>query len=229
MFLAFVTAAATAAGTVYVIEQKHLFRTAEPVVEVNVPELRGLGESEARENLRAVGLVYLSAPREVSSATPGTVVRQSVPSGQRLPRSHPVTVVLADELPKVPAVARMTQAEATSKLEQAGYKVELGPKVADETVPEGSVVSQQPSAGTPYAKDRVVTLTLSAPGVEVEVPKLVGQNVNTAKAGLEKLGLTVNVRWLSVAETATYIVLSQDPPPKTKLKAGASVQLSANR
>ncbi len=228
MFLTFVTAALTATGTVYVIEQKHLFHN-EPVVEVTVPDLRGLSEREARENLRALGLVYLATPREASSATAGTVVRQSVPGGQRLPRSHPVSVTLADELPKVPAVVRMTQADATAKLQQAGYKVELGPKVADETVPEGSVVTQEPTTGTPYPKDRVVTLYLSAPSVEVELPKVVGKNVNTAKAELEKLGLTVNVRWLSVAETSTYIVLSQDPPPKTKLKAGDAVQLSANR
>jgi beta-lactam-binding protein with PASTA domain len=226
MFLAFVTAVVTAAGTVYVIEQKQLFKA--PVEQVAVPDLRGLTEGEARENLRALGLVYLAAPREASSASPGTVVRQSVPNGQSLPRTHPVTIVLADELPKVPVVTKLTQAEATARLQQAGYKVEVGPGVADDTQPDGTVVSQQPEAGTPYAKDRSVTLGVAA-SAEIEVPNAVGKNVNTIKTDLEKLGVKVVVRWVSVAETPTYIVLSQDPPAKTKVKKGASVQLSANR
>ncbi|HET9956737.1 MAG TPA: PASTA domain-containing protein [Polyangiaceae bacterium] len=231
VFLAFATSAVTAVGTVYVIEQKHLFRPVEQKVEqAAVPELKGLSEADARANLHAVGLVYLAAPREVSSAVPpGRVTRQSVPAGQQVPKQHPVTVVLADELPKVPEVLRLTQAEATSKLQQAGYKVEVGPSVADAVIPEGAVVTQAPAAGSALAKDQSVQLTLSSGSEPVEVPKIVGLNVTKAQTDLEKLGFKVNVRWVSVAETATYIVLSQDPPAKTKAKPGTVIQLSANR
>jgi hypothetical protein len=50
-----------------------------------------------------------------------------------------------------------------------------------------------------------------------------------AKAALEELGLKVKERWLSIPETPTFVVLSQKPEPKAKLKPGDEVELSANR
>jgi beta-lactam-binding protein with PASTA domain len=37
------------------------------------------------------------------------------------------------------------------------------------------------------------------------------------------------VRWVSLAETATFVVLSQKPEPGQKVEPGAEVQLTANR
>jgi serine/threonine-protein kinase len=228
VLVAFLTALLTAVGTVYVVERYDLI--APRVEQVAVPELRGLTEAEARANLKSVGLTFLSAPREVSSSVkPGLVARQSVPPGQPLPRQHPVTVALAEEWPKVPAVLGLAEAEATARLIQAGYKVQLGEGVVSDAAAPGSVLEQTPKADSAHEKDKTVVLRLALPQEAVELPKVVGKNVNVVKAELEKLGLKVTVRWSSIAETATFVVLSQKPEPKTKLKPGDEVELSANR
>ena len=61
------------------------------------------------------------------------------------------------------------------------------------------------------------------------MPKVAGQSMTKAKAALEELGLKVKERWLSIPETPTFVVLSQKPEPKAKLKPGDEVELSANR
>lgn len=228
VLVAFLTAALTALGAVYAIQRYDLLPP--KVEQVAVPELRGLTEAEARANLKAVGLTFLSAPREISSAVkPGLVARQSVPPGQSLPRAHPVTVALAEDLPKVPDVSGLSQAEATLRLSNAGYKVQIGEALSREGATVGNVLEQSPQGESPYEKEKTVVLRLAAAPEAVEMPKVVGQGVNAATTALEKLGLKVTVRWMSMSETATYVVLGQKPEAKTKLKPGDAVELSANR
>jgi len=54
--------------------------------------------------------------------------------------------------------------------------------------------------------------------VDIEVPKLVGMGVTTAKTQIEDLGLKAVVRWVAMAETPTNVVLNQEPAAGHKLK-----------
>jgi serine/threonine-protein kinase len=232
ILVAIITSAATAAGSVYAIQRYDLIppRPSPKVTsEVTVPALNGLTETDARANLKALGLVYLAAPREASAEVkPGSVVRQSVAPGQRVAREHAISVTLADELPKAPDLMGLNATDAAVRIAQSGHKMEIGEPLAREGAAEGTVVEQTPKADAPLAKDGsiVIRLALTQP---VDMPKVVGQSVNTAKTALEKLGLKVNVRWTSLAETATFVVLSQKPAAKAKLKPGDEVEISANR
>jgi beta-lactam-binding protein with PASTA domain len=73
----------------------------------------------------------------------------------------------------------------------------------------------------------VIAVQVSSGTGDVEVPKLIGLSITTAKANLEKLGLTAVVHWTSVGETPTYVVLNQKPAAGEKLKPDAEVQLTA--
>ena len=231
--IAFFTAIATAAGTVYTIERFDVFhRQAAPAApEAIVPDLKGFTEADARANAQASHITLLVASRETSSdVKPGAVVRQSIPAGQHVPQNHPMSVVLADELPKVPTVTGLAVVEATKRLEEKGYKlVAATPNVASATVPEGQIISQNPAADTAAEKGKPVTVTVSAGAAEVAVPKVMGLSINNAKTALEKIGLVAEVRWVSLAETPTFIVLNQKPKPTEKLKPGSKVEITANQ
>jgi serine/threonine-protein kinase len=163
------------------------------------------------------------------TAKPGTVIRQSAPAGQRVPRETPVTVVLADEVLKVANVSGLTLAAATQKLEQQGYQVQVGATTAHPTIAQGLVMDQSPKAATAQAKGSSVTLTVSAGPGDVEIPKLLGVAVPQAKSDLEKLGLKPVVIWVAMAETDTFVVLSQKPAAGQKVKPGSEVKLTANQ
>jgi beta-lactam-binding protein with PASTA domain len=230
ILVAFLTSVLTSTGTVYLVERLNLFEKPATVEQNAVPNVRGLPEAEARSNLEAAGFIALMGQRELSpDAKPGTVLRQSVPGGQPLPKGHQVTLTIADAPPKVPNVAGLGTAEARILVEKEGFKLEIGEPLVDATVPAGKIVKQGPAADTPYEKGKSVLVQVSSGPGDVEMPKLIGLGLNKAKEQLEKLGLKPQVRWVSQAETATFAVLGQKPPAAEKVKAGAEVELVVNR
>jgi serine/threonine-protein kinase len=230
--IAFFTSIATAAGTVYAIEKFDIMHKAPAPAapEAIVPDLRGFLEADARANAAASHVTLLVASREPSAEVkPGAIIRQSIPAGQHVPRDHPMSVVLADELAKIPTVTGLSVVDASKKLEEKGYKLQASAPVANATVPEGQIVSQVPPGETPAEKGKTVTVQVSAGAGEVAVPKVMGLSINNAKTALEKVGLEAQVRWVSLAETPTYIVLNQKPRPNEKVKPGTKIEVVANQ
>lgn len=228
--IAFFTSIATAFGTVYAIERYDVFHRAPAVAETIVPDLRGFAEADARANAQASHISILIGGREPSAeGKPGTILRQSIPAGQHVPREHPVSVVIAEELPKLPNVTGLSLADATKRLEEKGYKVQAAAPAPNPTVPAGMIVSQVPPADSALEKGKTVNVEVSAGLGEIEVPKLVGLSLTNAKTALEKAGLVVEMRWVSLAETPTFVVLNQKPKPNEKVKPGSKVELTANQ
>jgi serine/threonine-protein kinase len=201
----------------------------QPKARLGVPSLKGLSEDDARQNLKALGLVFLVSERKaVSGAAPGTVVEQSPAAGQQLDAHGSVSVVLARELPKVPGVVNRTLSEATALLAQTGYKLEQAEPIADPQVPKGSVVSQLPAAEVPQETDKPVIVRVSAGPVEIEVPKLVGRGLDKVKAQAKDLGFELKIIWSERAETDNFVVLAQNPAAGKKIKPGDAVTVTIN-
>jgi beta-lactam-binding protein with PASTA domain len=227
---AFITSALTAAGTVYVVEKYNIIPHSNTQSEVVVPDLHGITEGDARSNAAVAHIGILVAAREPTpDAKPGTVIRQSVNAGQRVPRDHPVSIVLAEEVPRVPAITGVTVPEATQRLEQRGYTLQLTATVPDNTVAQGHIIDQTPKAETAHVKGGTVTVRVSSGAGDVELPKFIGVGVNQAKTDIEKLGLKPVIRWVAMAETPTYVVLNQKPAVGEKVKPGGEVQLTVCR
>lgn len=226
LLLALVTSAATAAGTVYVVERYNIISKPAVVTEAPVPDLRGQAETDAR--LTAAGArvsVFVAAREPNAEAKPGTVVRQSVAPGHLAAIDSPVSVVLAED--RLPNVVNSPLAEAVAKLEASGYSVHLGTPAPDPKVPEGVILRQLPKADVPYAKPGIVIIQASAGPGDVELPKLLGMGITAAKTKLEDLGLKAVVRWVAMAETPTNVVLNQSPAAEKKVKPGSEVTLTA--
>jgi beta-lactam-binding protein with PASTA domain len=228
--VAFFTSALTAAGTVYAIDRYNLLQKPEPALETVVPDLRGFSEADAQTNARASHLALLVAAREPSAeGRPGTVLRQSIPAGQRVPREHPVSVVLAEGLPKLPSLTGLTADAARERLTALGYVLTVGESVTDPQAQAGTVTAQTPAADTPLEKGKSVTVTLSAGPGDAVVPKVAGLPLARAKKAVEAAGFEAEVRWVSLPETATYVVLNQKPVPGEKLEPKSKVELVVNR
>ncbi len=202
----------------------------QPAAKVGVPSLKGLSEEDARQNLKALGLVFLVSERKaVPGARPGTVVEQSPVAGQQLDAHGSISVSLARELPKVPSVVNRTPAEATALLAPLGYKLEQGEPLADPQIAKGSIVSQLPAADAPHETDKPVIVRVSMGPGDIEVPKLLGQGFEKAQAQAKDLGLSLKVLWTQLGETPTFVVLSQNPVAGKKLKPGEAVTVTVNR
>jgi beta-lactam-binding protein with PASTA domain len=230
VLISILTSAVTSVGSVYCVQRFDIFPKKVEVAQTAVPDLKGLLEADARANAQAAHLALIVSSREPSKEVkPGAVLRQSVPPGQRVPHDHPVTVVLAEELPKVPVVTGLKLAEAKALAEKQGYSLKVKGTVADAGAPEGTVVSQAPAAESGLEKGGAVLVELQAAAGEVDVPKLSGLSVKKAQETVEKLGLSLDVRWVAMAETATFVVLNQKPPAGQKLKPGDKIEITVNR
>jgi serine/threonine-protein kinase len=225
--IAFFTSLMTATGTVYLVERLDLMADEKQVI---VPNLRGLPEEDAMANVKSMGLLFMIGAREQSAEVKeGAVIRQSVPPGQSVSVGQPITVTLAEALPKVPVVEGKSVDEATAALQQAGYQIAVGEPVVNPAVSAGKVVSQLPRAGSPLAKEETVTVRVSTGPQDIEVPKVTGLTFSPAKEKLEGVGLKAKVRWVSLAETVSNVVLRQTPEPGTKSEPGTEVELVINR
>lgn len=222
----------TSLATVLGMERLKLLPTREQLpsaAKVGVPSLKGLSETDARENLKVLGLVFLLSERRAAPGTaPGTVVEQSPAPGQLLDAHGVVSVALSRELPKVPSVVNRSLAEATSILSQAGYKLEQGDPIPDVRVPKGSVVSQLPAADAAQDTDKPVVVRVSSGPGEIEVPKLVGQGIDKVKQQAKELGYELKIVWIAQGETESRVVLSQNPLGGKKIKPGDSVTVTVN-
>jgi serine/threonine-protein kinase len=84
----------------------------------------------------------------------------------------------------------MPVASAEQALRQDGFQVRTGPSMIDDNVPKGDVISMSPSGrALPGA---TIVLTLSLGPKMIKVPQIpAGDNVDQARALLQKAGLTV--------------------------------------
>ena len=232
ILIAFFTALLTTIGTVVVMKSGGMLTPAPAAAAENqvVPDLVGLGETEARANSSNAKLSLLVLGKEaVSGKKAGTVLRQSVPAGQRVPPNQPIGVVLADELPKVPKVIGLTLAEATARLEQSGHKIATAATVSDPNVPEGKVIDQVPAADEGLDKGGTVAVRVSGGPGDIDVPRVTGMTAQQAKAALEKAGFKAVIQWTNVAESQGLIVLRQTPAAGQKAKKGTDVEIVANQ
>jgi serine/threonine-protein kinase len=110
----------------------------------------------------------------------------------------------------VPQLIGDPQDEAIRKLEEAGLNFTLRSE-PDDRNPPGQVIGQDPEAGERVRRGSRVTVTVAGQAETVEVPNVVGQNVNEATRILEDRGFLVRVNRRADDEVARDTVIDQSP------------------
>jgi hypothetical protein len=138
--------------------------------EVKVPDVTGMTETRAGTALADAGLVAGKVTQVQSTEGPeGTVVAQSPDAGQMVQEGSEVDLqVVASPSPSpsapaavaVPDVEGSSQADAEARLTAAGFTVVVSQEQSD-TVPAGSVVSQDPQAGVVATQGSTVRIVVS--------------------------------------------------------------------
>ena len=164
-----------------------------------VPNVVGLPEAEAKSALEDAGFKITTAKAANADVPSGKVITQSPAAGTVVTAGSTVTITVstgapAPQNPTVPDVVGLSQSDATSKLQSAGFKV-TSAQAANADVPSGDVISQSPPGGTAVAAGSTVTITVStglAANQKPTVPDVVGLSENDAKSTLEGAGFKVS-------------------------------------
>jgi eukaryotic-like serine/threonine-protein kinase len=139
-----------AAGSVVERGTTVVLRVSRGVEQVDVPDVVGNSEDNARSALEGAGLrVGEVTERESAGEEPGTVLEQDPPAGQQVDRDSAVDLVVASAPPEVPVpdVVGMTEDEAVSAIEDAGFQPRLRDQPVTDQAEDGVVQDQAPDPG----------------------------------------------------------------------------------
>ncbi|HEX2240075.1 MAG TPA: Stk1 family PASTA domain-containing Ser/Thr kinase [Actinomycetota bacterium] len=192
---------------------------------VEVPRVKNLAESEARELLEEAGF-EVTAEREPSAKPDDIVFDQDPQPGDLAEEGSTVTIFVSTgpEPVEVPDVVGLSLEEARTELREAGLKVDVE-MVFDPEVPEDEVIRQFPSAGQIVDAGSRVQLEVSSGPETVTVPDVVGMSEEEAIAALQAAGLSTSVNREVSDEVPEGFVISQEPGAGEEAERGATVSI----
>jgi serine/threonine-protein kinase len=126
---------------------------------VTVPDLTGETEDDARSTLEGLGLRVGDVTREESSEAPGTVLEQSPAADEEVDKGSAVDLTVA-QATAIPDVVDLTEEEAQTELEDAGFEVRVRDQEVTDPEQEGVVLEQSPAAGEERRQGSRVTIVV---------------------------------------------------------------------
>ncbi|MCD2262535.1 Stk1 family PASTA domain-containing Ser/Thr kinase [Dietzia aurantiaca] len=199
--------------------------------EVSIPEVAQRPVEEVVDELTALGLEPVQIPQTDPQIPVGHVISSDPIAGKRLAVGSEITLVVSTGKPilSVPNVMGMSPVDARRALEEAGFQVVPENEARPSTIEDqDKVVDTDPSPGSQVPSDRPVRLTVGSGPEEVQVPDVVGQNANTARATLESAGFRVDTRRVDGTAPEGQVVEQSTSAGQTQLKgATITVQVSA--
>ncbi|NPA80924.1 MAG: PASTA domain-containing protein [Thermotogae bacterium] len=125
----------------------------------------------------------------------------------------------------VPKLVEMDVEKAKAVAREKGLKAVVDTTVPSLNAPAGTVVGQEPPAGTVVKRGRTVYLTVSEGAKNRTVPDLVGMALEEAIRSLEDIGFTVKTKALYTMDVEPGYVLRMYPLPGSSVPIGSTVIL----
>jgi beta-lactam-binding protein with PASTA domain len=137
--------------------------------QVQVPDVTGETEENARSALEGAGLRVGKVTEEESDEEPGTVLAQSPADGKTVAKGSAVDLTVAKGV-AVPDVTDETEEDATQALEDAGFEVRVRDRTITNSDDDGIVLEQRPPADEERAKGSTVTIIVGRLGTGTPTP-----------------------------------------------------------
>jgi serine/threonine-protein kinase len=188
---------------------------------VDIPDLANKNEQQATEALAAAGLKVGNVDRPFNETAPKGQVLDWSPKTGKAPRDSAVNLVVSNG----PAPVDLSDwrgkpfSEAKQKMESVGFKVQRRDVYSDAVPTVGHVVSTSPGPGK-VEKGATIVVTVSQGPETVEVPDVMGMNLEGATRRLENAGFLV-----TADGRVRGRVVGQDPAGGAKAKRGSTVTI----
>lgn len=196
--------------------------------EVVVPDVTGQTLAVAKQKLEDKKLRVDIAEMYDSNIPTGQVVKQDPEGGSKVKEERLVTIYVSKggEEVSMPELKGMQKSVAESKLIDVGLKLGV---VTEEfsSQPVGTIIGQDPRAGTKISKGQVVDLVISKGERprKVAVPSVVGGAESAAKEAIKNRGLHLGSVTKEESSQAAGTVVRQSPAAGSEVEEGATVDL----
>ena len=200
---------------------------------VIVPDITGLTVEQAEKKLKEQKITYeISGEKYSSTVEVGKIISQEPAANYRILQNKAVKIVISKgtETVSVPKVAGKTKEEAQKDLENAKLEVEIEEETS-KTVPEGTVIRQEPEKDTVLNAGEKVKLYVSkGTGIkQVAVPSVTSKTEDEAKEELKKAGFEVNVAYEEDKSKPNGTVLKQSLEVGKTVDEGSKITLTVNK
>ncbi|MGO3796852.1 MAG: PASTA domain-containing protein, partial [Pauljensenia sp.] len=191
-----------------------------------VPDVVGDAEADARTALTDAGLAVGDVSQEYSEDVhEGLVISQSEEADTRLPHDTRVDLVvsLGREPIPVPDLSGKSSGDAAKALTDLGL-VSTSSEAFSDTVAAGTVISQSTAAGSTLHRGDPVVYVVSKGPEMVQVPDVIGKQLEEAQRLLEEQGFQVSVERILGGYFGT--VRQTDPPGGESIPKGSTVTIT---
>jgi serine/threonine-protein kinase len=199
--------------------------------EAPIPTVAGMPADEAEQELRDAGFEVERRRQFSDSVRQGRVIETNPAEGTSVRRGSTVTLIVSRgrEQVAVPDVVGRSREEAERLLGDAELTAAFTEREDADAEP-GTVLEQDPAAGTEVDQGETVDLVVATEPEEIPVPGVIDQEEDAAVQALEDAGFEVDVEE-TAAETPDDdgIVLEQDPEPDTPRPQGSEVTITVGR
>ncbi|MFI2350590.1 Stk1 family PASTA domain-containing Ser/Thr kinase [Streptomyces sp. NPDC019443] len=194
--------------------------------DVPVPQLVGKPFEQAQSLATNAGVKVAQSDTQRCDQPKGSICSQT-PAEGKMAQGETIQVVVSEGAPKVevPDVTEKSVANAKEQLQGKEFKVEVKETESDEE--PGTVLEQDPRGGTQAEKGSTVTLTVAKQS-KINVPRVVGQQFDAAKAQLETLEFTVARVDVDSNQPAGQVI-EQSPSGDSRAAKGTQVTLKVSK
>ena len=190
-----------------------------------VPDVKNKTLADAQQALKDARFVPGSSEAYSETVAEGLVISQNPAAGESVPHDSPVEVVISKgrEPIAVPDVRGQDIETATQRITDKGLLI-VKTEAYSDTVSEGVVISQEPTASETLYKGDQVSLVVSKGPELVEVPNVFGKQQGEATQILEDAGFKVEIDAFLGGYFGT--VRAQSPNAGEMLRRGSTVVLT---
>lgn len=201
---------------------------------VEVPDLRGMTEEQARKELEGteLGLKVENDPQPSNQYDEGEIMSQDPAPGDEVEAHSTITVVLSSgeeaKMTEVPNVVGKSEAEAEKLIQEANLIVHHDSDYSSD-VEEGNVISSDPKAGTEVEEGTEVTIVVSLGAEQATVPELRNKTASAAESALADAGLSGSASEEYSDSVPEGQVISQSIDSGQKVDKGTTVSYVVSR
>ncbi|MEV7135360.1 Stk1 family PASTA domain-containing Ser/Thr kinase [Arthrobacter sp. NPDC093128] len=198
-----------------------------------IPRVANKTVAEAQQLLGTAG--FQSTTKDVfdDDIRAGLVVGTEPEAGREIRKFQPVSLFVSKgpQLFPLPGMTGKSLDEAKNELNGAEMALGTVTENFSETEPAGTVLAQDPAAGTPARHGTPVSLTVSKGPEPIPVPDVRGQEQGAAVKAIEAAGLkaVISPETVNDKKVPKGAVVAQEPSSGAALTRGESVTLTVSK
>ena len=191
----------------------------------SIPNVIGATEADATNSLQAAGYKVNVSYGHSSTVAAGQVISQSPDSSQKGQAGDTITISVSqgpDEI-DMPNVVGSTKDAAVAELQSKGFTVTINEE--DKLEAAGTVVGQNPVAGTKLSSGSAVIIAISTGHVQVTAPDVRGMLPADAVAALRAAGFNGEIKQETREGEYGKVVSTTVTPPGTQFPSNTGITI----